>query len=95
MSWRYQKGILVLPRVRPNLSRSGGERVDRRAWRACGLDGAGRRYVNLGWPGTGLSWRTYERWRKVQPMVRPAPCELCQPGHGGPGTPDPLAGRAP
>jgi len=25
--------------------------------------------------------REYEKRRKVQPMVRPVQCELCQPGH--------------
>jgi hypothetical protein len=87
MSWRYQKRIRVLPGVHLNLSRSGvgvsiGDRGAHVGWTA-----RGRRYVSWGLPGTGLSWREYERRRpggrasKVQPMVRPVPCELCQPGH--------------
>ena len=87
MSWRYQKPIRVLPGVHLNLSKSGvgvsiGDRGAHVGWTA-----RGRRYVSLGVPGTGLRWREYERRRpagrasKVQPMVRPAPCELCQPGH--------------
>jgi hypothetical protein len=87
MSWRYQKGILVLPGVRLNLSRGGvGVSIGGRGAHV-GWPARGRRYVNLGVPGTGLSWREYERRRpagrasKVQPMVRPVPCELCQPGH--------------
>ena len=87
MSWRYQKPIRVLPGVHLNLSKSGvgvsiGDRGAHVGWTA-----RGRRYVSLGVPGTGLSWREYERRRpggrasKVQPMVRPVPCELCQPGH--------------
>jgi hypothetical protein len=82
VSWRYQKRIRVLPGVHLNLSMSGvgvsiGGRGAHVGWTA-----RRRRYVSFGLPGTGLSWREYERQRrKVQPMVRPAPCELCQPGH--------------
>jgi hypothetical protein len=83
MSWRYQKRIRVLPGVHLNLSRSGvgvsiGDRGAHVGWTA-----RGRRYMSmsLGVPGTGLSWRAYDKRSKVQPMVRPAPCELCQPGH--------------
>jgi hypothetical protein len=81
VSWRNQKRIRVLPGVHLNLSRNGvgvsiGGRGAHVGWTA-----RGRRYVSLGVPGTGLSWREYEKRRKVQPMVRPALCELCQPGH--------------
>jgi hypothetical protein len=81
MSWRYQKRIRVLPGVHLNLSKSGvgvsiGGRGAHVGWTA-----RGRRYMSLGVPGTGLSWRAYDQRSKVQPMVRPVPCELCQPGH--------------
>ena len=81
MSWRYQKRIRVLPGVHLNLSKSGvgvsiGGRGAHVGWTA-----RGRKYVNWGVPGRGLSWREYEKRRKVQPMVRPVQCELCQPGH--------------
>jgi hypothetical protein len=42
----------------------------------------GQRYTSVGLPGTGISWREYER--------KPAPwCDLCQPGHAH--IPAPLA----
>jgi hypothetical protein len=81
MSWRYQKRIRVLPGVHLNLSKSGiGVSIGGRGLHV-GWTARGRRYVSLGVPGTGLIWREDDKKRKVQPMVRPVPCELCQPGH--------------
>jgi|SRR6516162_2867366 hypothetical protein len=81
MSWRYQKRMRVLPGLHLNLSKSGvGVSIGGRGAHV-GWTVRGRRYVSLGAPGTGLSWREYDKKQKVQPMVRPVPCELCQPGH--------------
>ena len=43
--------------------------------RHVGITARGQRYASMGVPGTGVSWREYER--------KPAPrqCDLCQPGH--------------
>ena len=78
---RHGSTIRLLPGVHLNMSKSGvgvsiGSRGAHVGWAA-----RGRRYASFGLPGTGLSWREYDKKRKVQPMVRPVPCELCQPGH--------------
>ena len=42
-----------------------------------------QKYVSLGMPGTGLSWREYAKRGKAHaPGLPSAPCELCGPGDG-------------
>ena len=75
MGLRFQRRVKILPGLRLNLSRSGvGFSVGGRGAHV-GITARGQRYASVGLPGTGVSWREYER--------KPAPrrCDLCQPGH--------------
>ena len=75
MGLRFQRRIRILPGVHVNLSKSGvGVSVGGRGAHI-GIDARGRRYTSVGVPGTGLSWREYQR----KPAARP--CDLCAPGH--------------
>jgi hypothetical protein len=72
---RFQRRVKILPGVRLNLSRSGiGVSVGGRGAHL-GITARGQRYSSIGIPGTGVSWREYER------RPAPRPCDLCQPGH--------------
>ena len=73
MGLRFQRRVKILPGLHLNLSRSGiGVSVGGRGAHV-GITARGQRYSSLGIPGTGISWREYQ---KSVP-----PCELCQPGH--------------
>jgi hypothetical protein len=76
MGLRFQRRVRLFPGLSLNLSRSGvGVSMGTRGVHV-GITGRGQRYTSVGLPGTGVSWREYER--------KPAPrqCELCQqPGH--------------
>jgi len=76
MGLRLQRRIRVFPGVRLNLSRSGvGVSIGGRGAHV-GITARGQRYTSVGLPGTGISWREYQR----KPPSRQ--CELCQqPGH--------------
>lgn len=76
MGLRFQRRIRVLPGVHLNLSRSGvGMSIGGRGAHI-GITARGQRYTSIGLPGTGISWREYQR------KPAPRPCELCrQPGH--------------
>lgn len=68
MSFRFQRSIKLLPGVRLNLSRTGiGVSVGRKGIRL-GVDAVGKRYLNAGIPGTGLSTRRY--YGKTKPPIR-------------------------
>lgn len=83
MGLRFQRRIRVLPGLRLNLSRSGvGVSVGGRGAHV-GITARGQRYTSIGLPGTGISWREYER------KAAPRRCDLCQPGHAH--VPAPLA----
>ena len=57
-----------------NLSRSGvGVSVGGRGAHV-GITARGQHYASIGLPGTGVSWREYER-------KPPRRCDLCAPGH--------------
>jgi hypothetical protein len=74
MTLRFQRRVKILPGVRLNLSRSGiGLSVGARGAHI-GITARGQHYASIGIPGTGVSWREYQK---------PAPrrCDLCQPGH--------------
>lgn len=72
---RLQRGVIgIIPGVRLNLSRSGiGVSLGGRG-AYVRITARGQRYASLGFPGTGVSWREYER--KPVPRRR----DLCQPG---------------
>jgi hypothetical protein len=56
---RFQRSIRILPGVRLNLSKSGlGVSAGVRGLRV-GVDSKGRKYANVGLPGTGISSRHY------------------------------------
>ncbi len=76
MGLRFQRRVRLLPGVHLNLSGSGvGVSVGGRGAHV-GITARGKRYASVGLPGTGVSWREYER----KPALRR--CELCQqPGH--------------
>jgi hypothetical protein len=76
MGLRFQRRVRVLPVVHLNLSRSGvGVSIGGRGAHV-GITARGQRYSSVGLPGTGVSWREYQR----KPV--PRQCELCQqPGH--------------
>ncbi len=58
MGFRFQRRIRVAPGVRLNLSKSGiGLGVGRPGLRL-GMDAKRRKYLSVGLPGTGLSYRT-------------------------------------
>ena len=76
MGLRFQRRIKLLPGVHLNLSLSGvGVSVGGRGAHI-GLTARGQRYTSVGLPGTGLSWREYQK-----PTVPQARCDLCAPGH--------------
>jgi hypothetical protein len=83
MGLRFQRRIKLFPGLHMNLSRSGvGLSIGGRGAHI-GITARGQRYASVGLPGTGVSWREYER----KPALRR--CELCQPGHAH--IPAPLA----
>lgn len=59
MGFRFQRRIRIAPGARLNLSKSGiGASVGRTGLRF-GMDAKRRKYLSLGLPGTGLSYRTF------------------------------------
>lgn len=59
MGFRFQRRIRIAPGVPLNLSKSGiGASVGRTGLRL-GMDAKRRKYLSLGLPGTGLSYRTF------------------------------------
>jgi hypothetical protein len=68
MGFRFQRRIRVAPGVRLNLSKSGfGGSLGRTGLRL-GLDPKRRKYISVGLPGTGLSYRTFFG-REVSPQT--------------------------
>jgi hypothetical protein len=71
---RFQRRVRIFPGLRLNLSRSGvGVSIGSRGAHV-GITARGQHYASVGLPGTGVSWREYERKPARQ-------CDLCQPGH--------------
>jgi hypothetical protein len=59
MGFRFQRRIRVAPGVRLNLSKSGiGVGIGRNGLRL-GMDAKRRKYLSVGLPGTGLSYRSF------------------------------------
>ena len=75
MGLRFQRRVRVLPGVHLNISRSGvGVSVGGRGVHV-GVTAGGQRYTSVGLPGTGISWREYQR------RSTPRRCEFCkEPG---------------
>ena len=82
MGLRFQRRIRVFPGVHLNLSRSGvGLSVGGRGAHI-GITARGQRYTSVGLPGTGLSWREYQKPTLIESRgAVQRRCELCQPGH--------------
>jgi hypothetical protein len=82
MGLRFQRRIKVFPGVHLNLSRSGiGVSVGGRGVHV-GITGRGQRYTSVGLPGTGVSWREYQKPTLIESRgAVQRRCELCQPGH--------------
>jgi hypothetical protein len=76
MGLRFQRRAKLLPGVHLNLSLSGvGVSVGGRGAHI-GVTARGQRYTSVGLPGTGVSWREYQKQ-----AARPTRCDLCAPGH--------------
>lgn len=61
MGFRFQRRIKFLLGLAINLSKSGvGFSVGGRGFHA-GIDSKGRRYTSASLPGTGISWRQYQK----------------------------------
>jgi hypothetical protein len=80
VGFRFQRRIKLLPGLAINLSKSGvGFSVGGRGFHA-GIDSKGRRYTSASLPGTGISWREYQKAKPhhaLPPHVAPpiAPSE--------------------
>lgn len=72
---RFQRRIKVLPGLRLNVSKSGVRFSIGGRGAHVRISGRGQRYMSLGLPGTGLSYRAYAS-RPPRP-----PCPMCAPGH--------------
>jgi len=74
MGVRFQRRVRILPGIRLNVSKSGlGFSVGARGVHV-GITARGQHYASIGLPGTGVSWREYERNSSRR-------CDLCAPGH--------------
>jgi Protein of unknown function (DUF4236) len=63
MGFRLQRSIKIAPGIRVNLSKSGlGWSVGPRGFKI-GATARGQRYTSVSIPGTGVSYRQYERKR--------------------------------
>jgi hypothetical protein len=81
MGLRFQRRVKILPGVRLNFSRSGvGLSVGGRGAHV-GITARGQRYTSVGLPGTGVSWREYQKPAPIALRGGRPGCELCGPGH--------------
>jgi hypothetical protein len=61
VGFRFQRRIKILPGLAINISKSGvGFSAGGRGFHA-GIDAKGRRYTSASLPGTGISWRQYQK----------------------------------
>jgi hypothetical protein len=61
VGFRFQRRIKILPGLAINISKSGvGFSAGGRGFHA-GIDTKGRRYTSASLPGTGISWREYQK----------------------------------
>src|SRR5580700_910727 len=61
VGFRFQRRIKILPGLAINISKSGvGFSAGGRGFHA-GIDAKGRRYASASLPGTGISWREYQK----------------------------------
>ena len=79
VGFRFQRRIKILPGLAINISKSGvGFSAGGRGFHA-GIDAKGRRYTSASLPGTGISWRQYQKAKPhhalpphVAPRIGPA-----------------------
>jgi hypothetical protein len=61
VGFRFQRRIKILPGLAINISKSGvGFSAGGRGFHV-GIDSKGRRYTSASLPGTGISWRQYQK----------------------------------
>jgi hypothetical protein len=61
VGFRFQRRIKILPGLAINISKSGvGFSAGGRGFHV-GIDSKGRRYTSASLPGTGISWREYQK----------------------------------
>jgi hypothetical protein len=61
VGFRFQRRIKILPGLAINISKSGvGFSAGGRGFHT-GIDSKGRRYTSASLPGTGISWRQYQK----------------------------------
>jgi hypothetical protein len=74
VGFRFQRRIKILPGLAINISKSGvGFSAGGRGFHA-GIDAKGRRYTSASLPGTGISWRQYQKGKPhhvLPPHVAP------------------------
>jgi hypothetical protein len=74
VGFRFQRRIKILPGLAINISKSGvGFSAGGRGFHA-GIDSKGRRYTSASLPGTGISWRQYQKAKphhSLPPHVEP------------------------
>jgi len=74
VGFRFQRRFKILPGLAINISKSGvGFSAGGRGFHA-GIDSKGRRYTSASLPGTGISWRQYQKAKPhhaLSPHVAP------------------------
>lgn len=73
MGLRFQRRIKILPGLAINISKSGvGFSAGGRGFHA-GIDAKGKRYTSASLPGTGISWRQYQKAKPRHAPPQEAP----------------------
>lgn len=73
VGFRFQRRIKILPGLAINISKSGvGFSAGGRGFHA-GIDAKGRRYTSASLPGTGISWRQYQKAKPYHALPPQAP----------------------
>ena len=82
VGFRFQRRVKILPGLAINISKSGvGFSVGGRGFHA-GIDSKGRRYTSASLPGTGISWRQYQK-AKPHHVLPPHVASQIAPPEGG------------
>ena len=95
MGFRFQRRIKILPGLTINLSKSGvGFSVGARGFHT-GIDSKGRRYTSTSLPGTGVSWREYQKAKPhgASPPALPPRIPTSDGDHLAPSTADSRAAK--
>jgi hypothetical protein len=76
VGFRFQRRIKILPGLTINVSKSGvGFSAGGRGFHV-GIDSKGRRYTSASLPGTGISWREYQKAKRPSAAPPPLPPQL-------------------